>query len=212
MPCLPPPQFPWDNGPIRLPLPLRGVQIPFPISAPRPRVGAAPEALMRELIYRDLNIPCALLLCLGTSGIHGMRAGFLQGKSGSASPSQGFSCHSSPCSLSGAAPCSPPSHIPFFLWEVIPEGRGAGTAGSHPKPLPSRAPGAGQSHQGLSSPWKPRPARNNGWGGCGRIFQHNQAPFLLFQGCFPREFAANLARGRAPWARAEGGCKWDRLL
>lgn len=127
MPCLPPPQFPWDNGPIHLPLPLRAVQIPFPISAPRPRVGAAPEALMRELIYRDLNIPCALLLCLGTSGIHGMRAGFLQGKSSNASPSQGFSCHPSPCSLHELALWGSPMFSsfphPFFPMGSDPKGK-----------------------------------------------------------------------------------------
>lgn len=210
MPCLPPPQFPQDNGPIHLSLPLRGVRIPFPISAPQPCVGAASEALMRELIYCDLNIPCALLICLSTSIIHGIWVAFQQGKRVSISPSQGFPSHPSPCTipLSGAAPYSPPSHIPFSLWGVIPIERGAGTAGRHPIPLPSHAPGAGQSHQGVSSLWKPWRAR----GGCSRIFQHSQAAFLLFQGCFPQEFTANLARGRAPWAWAERGCKWDRLL
>lgn len=126
-PCLPPPQFPGDNRPIHLPLPLRGVQIPFPIPVSQPRVGAAPEALMRELIYRDLNIPCALLACFGTSVIHGTGVGFLQGRRVSISPSQGFSGHSSLCSLHelpvwGSPRFSSFPH-PFFPLGSNPKGR-----------------------------------------------------------------------------------------
>lgn len=75
-------------------------------------------------------------------------------------------------------------------------------------PLPVTIPGQGGSPCQERGPGQ----RRQRWNIPARPASPPRFRLLLFKARFPRDEAANLARGRSLWVRAEEGCKWDSLL